>query len=333
MVEPYQVAAIQTDVLAVESRDDIKKNLKRAEELTGMACALGATEFPVKLACFPEFFLQGFNLSKTCPTTKTVKYFTKNLTIDIPGEETDRLSKKCIENDVYIAGVLLTRDPHWDDRFFNVTIIIDPNGKIVHKYTKHNNITNQVDVTMTPHDMWDEWIKVYGDSLEALFPVTETPIGKLAACPCYDGVFPEVVRAFAVQGAEIILKPTAWADPWMSNVEDNWEISNRARAMDNVAYVVAPNDGGCISPTLPRVGSAPGVSLIIDYRGKVLAIARYPGETIITATINIDQLRKHRTRNKWYNLVPCLRNELYQKIYEKPMWPKNRFLEALPEPR
>ena len=178
----------------------------------------------------------------------------------------------------------------------------------------------------TPHDVYDEWVKLHGDGLDAFFPVAETEIGNIAGSVGVEGSFPESYRGFALNGAEIFYR-SSLPEPWVSR--EIFEVQNRARAMDNTAYMVAPNTGSLKMPgeagaeTTVIGGALGGRSSIVDYKGHVLADSTIVDDCYVAAEINIDALRHYREKAKFQNWIPYLRTEIYQKIYEQPIWPKN----------
>ena len=79
---------------------------------------------------------------------------------------------------------------------------------------------------------------------EPLFPVADTPIGRIGCAICYDWLFPEAMRQLAANGAEVLVRVSAYMDPWgATEPMDWWTIVNRCRALENIAYVVAANQG------------------------------------------------------------------------------------------
>ncbi|HEX5417189.1 MAG TPA: hypothetical protein VFZ25_16110, partial [Chloroflexota bacterium] len=72
-------------------------------------------------------------------------------------------------------------------------------------------------------------------------------------------------------------------------------------------------------------------SMIVDYKGRVCGKQPYgAGSTYLAGTIDIDALRDFRTRAQWDNWQKDLRTEIYQLIYEQPIYPKNLYLERPP---
>src|ERR671922_164952 len=79
---------------------------------------------------------------------------------------------------------------------------------------------------------------------DEMFPVAETEIGRIGAAICYDWLFPEAIRQLALNGAELLVRVSAYMDPWGATAPmDWWTIVNRVRALENLAYVVAANQG------------------------------------------------------------------------------------------
>ena len=331
----YRAAIIQIEIqkLAFE-KDDVKVNLQHALQLLDSVQVYGPVgkaardKFaPIKLICFPEYFLQGelfFHKSGFGPSVKELNK--KGVHVQVPGEETDKLAEKAVELDAYINGVVLEYDPEWgDDLVFNTSFIIDPNGKIILKYRKIMPALH-FETAASPHDLLDEYMKKYGQGkslLEVMFPVVETSIGKLGAIICMDGHFPECYRALGVQGAEVVMRHGFMAsmiDP-PSNI---WEIQNRDAAWANSFYVCAANIGVGRDVPYPR-GITGGDSMIVDFNGNIVARAPHPSETIVVGTININTLRRRRL-DPGRNFIAQLRNEVFREIYTDTIYPPNLYL-------
>ncbi len=100
----------------------------------------------------------------------------------------------------------------------------------------------------------------------------KTPLGAIGIVICYDGDFPELARATALKGAEIICRPSAFLRTY-----EQWELTNRARAYDNHIYWIAPNAVGIDHSGANFFGS----SMIVHPSGKILALAGGCDEYIV----------------------------------------------------
>ena len=101
----------------------------------------------------------------------------------------------------------------------------------------------------TPHDVWDQYLDIYG--LEAVFPVAETEIGRLACIASEEILYPEIARCLMMRGAEVFLHSSSEAGSVQLTHKD---IAKRARAIENMSYVVSANSAGISGiccPSLP----------------------------------------------------------------------------------
>ena len=117
--------------------------------------------------------------------------------------------------------------------------------------------------------------------------VVDSPLGKLGLSICYDVRFPELYRQLNEKGAEILFVPAAFTE---KTGKAHWETLLRARAIENLSYVVAPGQVGLHENGRRTYGN----SLIIDPWGKILATAGLT-EGVIVAEIDLNYLKKVRT--------------------------------------
>jgi len=325
MAKSINVVAVQSRIVGCRSRDDIRINLKHIEESIDFAVLGGSLEGPVRLVAFPEAALQGFYDEMT--DMDPVEYCEK-IAITIPGEETEILGEKAKQYGIYLIVCAKAIEPDLiKDRFFNTAFIISPEGKVVHRHRKTRVFT--IEHSTTPYDIWDRWVEKMGDGIEALYPVTETELGRIGTIICYESRFPETARALAVNGAEIIYKTSLSG---MHTFRDYFEVQNRARAIDNCCFIIAPNigpyyrDPDAAMPTSPIGG---GQSMIVDYLGRVLGRAPTTDSAQVISPINLEEMRQYRLES-CFSLIPHL-IEPWSKIYEKAIWPKNLYLGKQPE--
>jgi predicted amidohydrolase len=300
----YLAAACQTDFPNPKTRTEIPNRVTHMLATVDRA-VLGYAPFgDVRLVVFPEF-------AHAAPVYETVDELHDKLAVPLPNEQTDCYREKAKERHVYIqTGSFLERDDKYPGQVFNTTCLIGPDG-LLYKYRKVNTWIPW-EVHASPHD-----IPGYA---EPLFPVAETEIGVLGAAICYDWLFPEAIRELALQGAEVLIRVSAYMDPWGATPPmDWWTVVNRCRALENVAYVVAANQGASLDHYPPF--SWPGASMAVDYDGRILAQADPgPGEKIVVAPIDIAALRAERDRRTGHHMLGHLRTQAYR-AGQTPIYP------------
>jgi predicted amidohydrolase len=166
-------------------------------------------------------------------------------------------------------------------------------------------------MTPTPHDVLDRYIDVYGE--DSLFPVATTAIGRLACIASEEILFPEVARCLAVRGAEVIVHSTSEAS---SPADTNKDVARRARAQENLVYVVSANSAGIDGSPIPGA-STDGKSQIVDFDGRVLVQAGGGESMVANAEIDLPALRRARSRPGMTNLLSRTRFELYARTYSR----------------
>lgn len=313
MVPLYTAAAVQTNVWPVFARrgaapvpEHKQKNLERAVELISRS----ADWNPSRIYVLPEFFLTGAGGAGS-PQGRSL------VCVRIPGPETERLGALAKQVQAYIAGMVWEIMDDWPDRYWNTAFIISPEGQVILKYHKHYDPTGKT----KPGDVYDEYIARYGE--DALFPVVDTPIGRMGCLTCYDINFPEMARCLALNGAEILLHPTSEGRaPFLLEDQGGWEIGKRSRAYENMAYVISANQGSFLGSDFPAERMR-GRSQIIDFNGRVVTIAETTGEAIVQADIEIERLRQCRARMQM-NFLAQLQPHIHAPVYAKrSLWPKH----------
>jgi formamidase len=309
----YAVACVQTDFPCPRKREEIRARVDRMLEMVDLAVAGYRPFFPVRLVVFPEF-------AHAAPVYVTARELREHLAVPIPNEHTDRYAAKARALGVYIqTGTFLEADPRWPGVVFNATCLIGPEGILARYRKTHPWIPWEV--AASPHDVpgYDE----------EPFPVARTPIGNIGAAVCYDWLFPEAIRQLAANGAEVLARVSAYMDPWGATPPmDWWTLVNRCRAIENLAYVAAANQGARLASYPPFSWS--GGSMVVDFDGRILAQADPgPGEKIVVAEIDIGALRAARASRLGHRGLEHLRAELYS-VYRSPRYPGGRFPAADP---
>ncbi|MFG1797772.1 nitrilase-related carbon-nitrogen hydrolase [Nocardia sp. NPDC049149] len=325
MIQQYTAIALQPAMRGCQSRADIKDNLDHISELMDYAVSFGEFDLPVRLITIPEGALQGF-------TDEVFDWpherYVEEMAIDLPGDETRFLGAKARQHNAYVVCQAKVRHPEFPGRYFNSAFILGPDGELIHKYYKLQVFAREH--STVPHDVWDRWVELYGNGLDAFYPVADTDIGRIGTIVCQDGSFPETARGLAMNGAEIIYRPS-YPEPWVSS--GWWEIQNRARALDNTCYVISPNVASYrLTPeSRGSIDGFGGKTMIVDYHGQVMTDHPYSGSPSFAAAIfNIESLRDLRARSLWSNWLKDMRTEQFRLIYDQPIWPKNRCLDEAP---
>jgi beta-ureidopropionase len=327
MIEPYNAVGLIPTFYGIRRRDDIEHNIEHIKGLTKAAFWLSNLDIPVKLLAIPEGALMGFN-----DEVLDVDHadYARTCCIDIPGPETDEIGKLAKQWNVYIMAQAKARHPDWKDRFFNIGFVVDPDGEVIMQHYKISALL-PVERSVSPHDVYDWWIEKYGRNLNAFWPVVDTKIGRLGIMMAMEGNYPENGRGLAMNGAEVVYR-ASMPCPFTEN--DVFEISNRARALENNMYIVAPNIGSYhLYPEGRHFGidAGGGQSMIVDYRGQIVGKQRDTnGSTFVAGVVNIEALRHHRESAQVTNWMKDVRAELAQIIYEQPIYPKNRYIDNVP---
>jgi predicted amidohydrolase len=183
---------------------------------------------------------------------------------------------------MWILGGTIVIRGDTERRVANASLLIDDAGKRVARYDK----IHLFDVAIPGRD------EQYRESTHVTpgreLVIADTPVGKLGLSVCYDMRFPELYRELVSKGAEWLAMPAAFTVP---TGRAHWETLLRARAIENLCYVVAPAQTGTHTSGRETYGD----SLIVDYWGQVLS-RLVKGTGVITAEIDLAKEAETRTR-------------------------------------
>ena len=175
-----------------------------------------------------------------------------------------------------------------DGKLANRALLYDPNGELVTNYDK----VHMFDVDLDNGESWRE-SSAYEPGTETV--VADLPDARIGLAVCYDLRFPQLFRAQAMAGAEVLTVPAAFT---RQTGEAHWHVLLRARAIENGAWVVAAAQGGLHEDGRETYGH----SLIVDPWGRVVADAGNAEPGIVYA--EIDTAASAAARKK----IPNLRN-------------------------
>jgi len=308
----YRAVALQTTCRAVtpchtaeDSRALMAKNIERVGRQIPSTIAWTGPD--TRLVVLPEYLLTGF------PTRETADEWIANACLTEGCNEFEALGAVAQKSSIFLAGNAYEFDTHFPGIFFQTSFVIDPSGDVVLRYRRLNSMYSP-----TPHDVWDAYLDRYG--LDGVFPVAKTKIGRLAAVASEEILYPELTRCLAMRGAEIIVHSTCEIGSPRATPKS---IARRARAIENLVYVVSANTAGMEGLDLPSA-SADGGSCVIDFKGKVLAEAGYGESVVAYADLDLGALRRFRRRPGMENLLSRQRFEAYAQSYaEHSHYPAN----------
>lgn len=178
-----------------------------------------------------------------------------------------------------VAGTIPIRSDN-PAKAYAASLMYNAKGEVVARYDK----IHLFDVVLSENQ------EVYTES-DTTMPgkqpvVVDTPFGKVGMSVCYDLRFPELYRHLSEQGAQILLIPSAFTE---LTGKAHWEVLIRARAIENLCYVVAPGQGGYHTSGRTTYGH----SMIVDYWGRVRDV-REKGAGVVLADIDLDALEQTR---------------------------------------
>lgn len=255
---PFRAAAIQMD-----TGPDFTANMARATALVEQAAASGA-----RLVALPENF-------SFLRTRRDIPHRAHTLESPFVSE----LRSLADRLDIYLLAGSFHERVSGSDRLYNTSLLIGPDGRILARYRK----LHLFDIDLPGGASFRESAHFApGDEVV----VQTTALGIMGLSICYDLRFPELYRRLAALGAQIIFVPAAFT---YATGRDHWEILLRARAIENLCYVIAPALVGQPSPRIHNYGHAQ----IIDPWGTVLAGAG-DRETVIMADIDLSFLAEKR---------------------------------------
>lgn len=280
-IMPYRAACVQSPIVpsfgprSSDPAGPVQANLATLSRLLDR----GRAEIGARIYVFSEFSLQ-LALGPVSVSDWL------SIAFRVPGPETDRIAAAAQRANAHVVVNVVERIDRFPGRYFLSALIFAPSGDIVLKYRKLYDISNKT----RPTDIYDRWVAAFGEA--SLFPVVDTPIGRLGCAIGRDVAWPEMVRSLAFGGMEILANPTA-EPAFTEQRPDIGAVLRRARAFENTAYLLMANIG-------PVAGAGPSPfarlpSEIIDHDGASVASAATAGEAFVVAEIDIDGLRRGRT--------------------------------------
>jgi predicted amidohydrolase len=320
-VTPYSALALQMDCKAVNGLKDrasvenaMSDTLENVDRLiAGSKGFIGTfSGDSLQLVVLPEYFLTSF------PMGESIDEWRAKACIAADGPEYRRLGEIAQTRGVYLSGNAYELDPHFPELYFQTSFIISDAGEVILRYRRLISM-----FAPTPHDVLTRYLEIYGD--DGLFPVADTPLGRLACVASEEILYPEITRALATRGAEVILHSSSEVGSPRPTPKN---IAKCARAYENMCYVISSNTSAIHGSPVPQ-NSTQGHSQVVDYKGQVMAEA-YTGESMVAhAIIDIPRLREARAKPAMTNLLARQRLSLFRSTYDQPdFYPEDNLIEA-----
>ena len=257
-----RVAAIQ-----MVSTADVEANLACARELIAEAAGLGA-----QLIVLPEFF------PLLCQDGRA-----KLGIAEAPGDGPIQsfLSENARRHGIWLVGGTIPLHGPDADHVYNSSLVFNSAGECTARYDKMHLFDVYVD-----RDREEQYNESATMAPGAEAVVADTPFGKIGLSVCYDLRFPELYRRMCAEGAEIFTAPSAFTD---RTGRAHWEMLVRARAVENLCFMIAPGQGGQHNEQRLTWGH----TMIVDPWGDILcALQRGPG--VACAELDMERLRSLR---------------------------------------
>ena len=254
---------------------------------------------PVKLAVLPEYLFTSY------PGRISISDFAQRVGFAVDGPEYEALGELASGLDMHVAGNAYEQDANFPGLYFQTSFLVAPSGDVVLRYRRLLSM-----FAPSPHDVWSRYLDLYG--IDGVFPVADTAIGRIAAIASEEILYPEIARAMALRGAEVFVHSSSEIGSPLDTPKD---VAKKARAFENMAYVVSANTAGIAGTTLP-LNSAEGSSQVVDWKGQVVAESN-DGETFTAfAPIDLGALRAARRRPAMTNMLARQRPALFAAAYD-----------------
>lgn len=268
---------VKVAALQFSCSKDVQENINKAEKMVREAADNGAN-----IILLPELFERQYFCQE-----KRYDYYDYALPLE-KNPAVNRFKEVAKELGVVIPVSFYERDI---DRLFNTVAMIDADGSVLGIYRK----------THIPDDHFYQE-KFYFTPGDTGFKVFDTRFGCIGVGICWDQWFPETARCMAVQGAEMLLYPTAIGSEPILDVDSSghWRRVMQGHAAANLMPVVAANRIGVetVEPCKENAGQSSsldfyGCSFIADATGDIIASAKQE-ETILYGEFDLDTLKEDR---------------------------------------
>lgn len=306
MPEPLWITACPVSLESCFEAGGTSRNLDHIEQALRRERRSGDAQ----LFLLPEFAPYGWAPGKSVAEWNAIAE-------TISGPTVQHLVKLAREMECWLAGTFFERLPEFPGRHFLTGFVVDHLGDVVLRYRKLYAYSQKT----RPGDVYSDYVRTYGR--ESLFPVVDTPFGKIAMAIAYDIFWPEVPRALAMRGAEILLNPFGSART-EAQVGSAFDQVRRVRAFENVMYVAGANIGALKAMPDGPVDRWP--CEIVDFEGRILGAVNSVDGRMASARVDVAALRAHRAK-PMANWLAQLQPQLHAPDYlAANLWPLDAWL-------
>lgn len=255
----------------MRSTTDRERNLALAERLAARAAAAGA-----ELIAFPENVAYLRREGEAAPPAEPRS-----------GPTFRRFAAMAKKHGVHVLAGSIAERGGRRGRVYNTSVLFGPDGRAAAAYRK----MHLFDVAIGDQAVFRESAFVQAGERPV---VARTPLGPLGLSICYDLRFPELYRRLTLRGATVLLVPSAFT---AYTGRFHWTALLRARAIENLAWVIAPAQWGTHHPGRVSYGH----TAIVDPWGEVVA-EKARGDGVVVASIDLDRQAEIRRE------LPALRH-------------------------
>lgn len=253
-------------LIQLNAGEDKEKNIDKA-----VTFVLRAIRARAKWILLPEVFNYRGPLDRRILAEKVAE--------PVPGESIIPLLQLAREHRVFILAGSIYEKIKGSARCFNTSLLINETGRLSARYRKRHLFK----AILRGKEIQESKNFLAGKRL-ATGRVSDFKVGMTV---CYDLRFPGLFGEYARRGCDVLTVPASFTS---QTGEAHWEVLLRARAIENLSYILAPNQCG----TTPNGVRTYGNSMVIDPWGRILARAATDGEEIIYAELQRETLKTAR---------------------------------------
>jgi predicted amidohydrolase len=255
-------------LVQMQSSQDKQENLIRSIDFVSQAAGGGA-----EMICFPEFQM-AFS-----PASQSARELAR-IAEPVDGDFVSTLSKAARKNRIGVVAAIYERGS--SKKVYDTAVAINPRGIVSSVYRK-----------LHLYDALGFRESAKMSKGKTIKPPVKTKAGNVGLMICYDLRFPELSRLLTLKGADVLVAPSAWVQGEMK--EEHWQTMVRARAIENGAYLIAPDQVGNIYCGRSMAVDPYGVVLVDMGKREGMEIVEIDGQRVSQVRRSLPLLRNRRS--------------------------------------